>query len=74
MWDAVKKFQKATNTLLPVLCLCLCLCFEALCTAVEPRERAVAMQDMAGFERLECGILPWMMPAEKVYSNHEYHM
>ena len=35
---------------------CLCLCFEALVTAVEPRERAVAMRDMAGCERLECGI------------------
>jgi hypothetical protein len=32
--DAVKKFQKATNTLLPVP---LCLCFEALFAAVEPR-------------------------------------
>jgi hypothetical protein len=30
--------------------------------------------DMTGCERLECGILSWIMPAEKVYSNHEYDM
>lgn len=27
---------------------------------------------MAGCERLVCGILSWIMPAEKVYGDHEY--